>query len=137
MQPGNSSSVGGHCPHVVARIGLGLRLSGGEGEGDADGGLRFEVGERILARTPDGWRPGTIAQLQYREPDWPEEHKAAPYQIELDSGAPQTPVPFAPHTAIRALLTQACASPSLLPAQVTSSTHRLTRTTSCEPPQTS
>ena len=45
--------------------------------------FRFKVGDRVAARTADGWRPGTVVQVKYREPDWPEE-QFAPYQIELD-----------------------------------------------------
>ena len=63
---------------------LRTRLRGGSDVQAAD--LRFKVGDRILARTADGWRPGAVVRLFYKEPDWPEEHKPAPYQIELDSG---------------------------------------------------
>lgn len=64
---------------------LTLRLRGGgladqEAEESA---LRFKVGDRVLAKTAEGWAPGTIAQLMYREPEWPS-NKIAPYQIELD-----------------------------------------------------
>lgn len=45
--------------------------------------LRFKVGDRVLAKTLQGWRGGTISALQYREPEWPVD-KVAPYQIELD-----------------------------------------------------
>lgn len=62
---------------------LKVRLRGGSEE---EAGLRFKVGDRILAKTADGWRPGTVVHLFYREPEWPQEHKPAPYQIELDSG---------------------------------------------------
>ena len=48
--------------------------------------LRFSVGDRVMAKTPEGWRPGTIVQLMYREDGWPED-KTAPYQIELDDSA--------------------------------------------------
>ena len=53
-----------------------MRLRGGSD-------CRFQVGDRVLAKTDQGWRGGTIYALQYREPEWPAD-KVAPYQIELD-----------------------------------------------------
>ena len=53
-----------------------MRLRGGSDS-------RFQVGDRVLAKTDQGWRGGTIYALQYREPEWPAD-KVAPYQIELD-----------------------------------------------------
>lgn len=51
--------------------------------------LRFAVGDRVLCRVgPDpveGWAPGSVAQLWYREPNWPP-GSWAPYKIRLDDG---------------------------------------------------
>ena len=48
--------------------------------------LRFSVGERVRCRvSPSEWAPGCVAQLWYREPDWPE-GQLAPYQVKLDDG---------------------------------------------------
>lgn len=43
------------------------------------------VGDQVSAKTTEGWRPGTVVQVYYREPNWPP-GKVAPYQIKLDSG---------------------------------------------------
>jgi hypothetical protein len=51
--------------------------------------LRFDVGDRVSCRIgPDpvtGWATGTIIQLWYREPNWPD-NSVAPYKIRLDDG---------------------------------------------------
>jgi len=51
--------------------------------------VRFEIGQKVECRIgPDpvtGWAPGTVAQLWYREPNWPP-NSWAPYQIRLDDG---------------------------------------------------
>jgi hypothetical protein len=58
-------------------------------DGDALPQLRFEVGQRVFCRVgPDpttGWAPGTVVQLWYREPNWPN-GSWAPYKIKLDDG---------------------------------------------------
>ena len=47
--------------------------------------LRFKMGDRVLAKTThDGWVPGTIVELYYREPAWPADMDDAPYKIQLD-----------------------------------------------------
>jgi hypothetical protein len=49
---------------------------------------RFEVGDRVLAKVDsddDGWRAGTISQVDYREDDWSSLREDSPYQILLDS----------------------------------------------------
>ena len=56
------------------------------GEGRVAQALRFTVGERVRCRVSQSeWAPGCIAQLWYREPDWPE-GRLVPYQVELDDG---------------------------------------------------
>jgi hypothetical protein len=51
--------------------------------------LRFEVGQRVACRVGrdpvNGWAPGRISQLWYRERTWPANALAA-YKIELDDG---------------------------------------------------
>ena len=51
--------------------------------------LRFKVGDRVECRIGSdpvtGWASGTIDQLWYRKPDWPE-NLWAPYKIKLDNG---------------------------------------------------
>jgi len=48
--------------------------------------LRFEVGTYVLCRVgPSDWCPGQVAQLWYREPNWPD-GAFAPYKIKLDDG---------------------------------------------------
>jgi len=51
--------------------------------------LRFQAGDRVECRIgPDpvtGWATGTVIQLWYREPNWPE-NSWAPYKIKLDDG---------------------------------------------------
>ena len=55
-------------------------------DGAVAGSLRFAVGERVRCRTgPMTWDAGTIAQLRYREEEWPA-GRQVPYQIELDDG---------------------------------------------------
>ena len=50
---------------------------------------RFGVGARVEAFTGDGlrdgWSPGEVVGLNYREPDWAAD-QIAPYQIRLDEG---------------------------------------------------
>lgn len=49
--------------------------------------LRFEVGTKVLCRVgPEEWAPGSVIQLWYREPQWPE-GSFAPYKIRLDNGS--------------------------------------------------
>ena len=49
--------------------------------------LRFTVGTKVLCRVgPQDWAPGTIIQLWYREPQWPN-GSFAPYKIKLDNGS--------------------------------------------------
>eukprot|EP00038_Savillea_parva_P011949 m.201243 g.201243 ORF g.201243 m.201243 type:complete len:327 (+) comp21362_c0_seq1:199-1179(+) len=45
---------------------------------------RFKVGDRVLARV-NGWAPGTVTQLDYREDDWDAGKPTSPYQILLDA----------------------------------------------------
>lgn len=48
--------------------------------------LRFSVGNKVFCRIgPSDWAPGTVAQLWYREPGWPD-NSFAPYKIRLDDG---------------------------------------------------
>jgi hypothetical protein len=48
--------------------------------------LRFTVGTPVECRVgPTDWAPGTIVQLWYKEPNWPE-GAVAPYKILLDDG---------------------------------------------------
>jgi len=76
------------APLTYRRAGPSLARLRGGGLADehAEPPLRFGAGDRIMAKTPVGWRPGSIVQLRYREDGWPED-KTAPYQIELDDGA--------------------------------------------------
>jgi tetratricopeptide (TPR) repeat protein len=45
---------------------------------------RFRLGEQVECMV-EGWATGTVVAHNYREDAWPDD-KAAPYQIELDSG---------------------------------------------------
>ena len=51
--------------------------------------LRFNVGQKVQCRIAQdpvtGWADGTIIQLWYREPTWPE-NSIAPYKVLLDDG---------------------------------------------------
>jgi hypothetical protein len=48
--------------------------------------LRFSIGTKVECRVgPADWAKGTVAQLWYREPQWPE-GSFAPYKIRLDDG---------------------------------------------------
>lgn len=53
--------------------------------------LRFAVGTRVECKI-GSWMQGTVVKQWYREPTWPPDKKAAPYQVKLDSG----PTIFAP-----------------------------------------
>mmetsp|Transcript_4292 Transcript_4292/g.7195 ORF Transcript_4292/g.7195 Transcript_4292/m.7195 type:complete len:364 (+) Transcript_4292:43-1134(+) len=57
-----------------------------------DPSLRFGVGDCVECKTPDGWEPGHVSQLHYREPGWPA-NQSAPYQIRLKNQM----MIFAPH----------------------------------------
>ena len=47
--------------------------------------LRFRIGDRVMCNMgeTDGWTPGTVIALNYREDGWPS-GKTAPYQVKLD-----------------------------------------------------
>jgi len=46
--------------------------------------LRFQVGSRVVCATGEGWLPGTVVGLYYREENWPAQQPDAPYQVQLD-----------------------------------------------------
>jgi len=50
--------------------------------------LRFGVGERVLCKMggADGWVPGTISMVMWRDDEDMEPGQVAPYQIKLDNG---------------------------------------------------
>jgi len=48
--------------------------------------LRFQVGTEVVCRTEDGWEPGRVVKLWYRDPDFPP-GVSVPYQVALDDGA--------------------------------------------------
>lgn len=49
-------------------------------------GLRFDIGDQVVCNTSEGWEPGTIVDLWYRQQGFPPGFYA-PYQVELDSGS--------------------------------------------------
>lgn len=53
--------------------------------------LRFDVGTRVECNCGE-WQPGTVVAHWWRDPGWPKDKVAAPYQIKLDYG----PTIFAP-----------------------------------------
>lgn len=51
-----------------------------------DVALRFVIGQKVECRVGgDEWAPGTVAELWYREQNWPA-GSFAPYKILLDDG---------------------------------------------------
>lgn len=46
---------------------------------------RFTIGQRVKCLTSDGWAPGEVKQIWYRESSW-RNQPSAPYQIILDDG---------------------------------------------------
>eukprot|EP00636_Phaeomonas_parva_P008857 CAMPEP_0118868464 /NCGR_PEP_ID=MMETSP1163-20130328/11942_1 /TAXON_ID=124430 /ORGANISM="Phaeomonas parva, Strain CCMP2877" /LENGTH=414 /DNA_ID=CAMNT_0006803145 /DNA_START=64 /DNA_END=1308 /DNA_ORIENTATION=- len=56
--------------------------------------LRFKIGDRVQCNTSNGWVPGVVKKLMYREANMPP-GMCVPYQVRLDSGA----MVFAPEDA--------------------------------------
>ena len=79
-----------HCKEWIHNnifMGQGDPLLDGGSDGDESGddeasGLRFVVGQTVICKMGQAWRPGTIRRLYYREPSWAP-GEVAPYQIEL------------------------------------------------------
>ena len=67
-------------------------------------GYRFRVGDRVeAAMGKEGYRPGTVVALNYREPGW---LGSCPYQIHLDGVVPHLIyAPFDDDDYVRALPT--------------------------------
>lgn len=53
---------------------------------DAASPPRFAVGHRVKCLTCDGWKPGAVKRICYREAGWGN-RPTAPYQVILDNGA--------------------------------------------------